>query len=253
VFEACTFLGQMFEYHGDLDDLLLRWELDGFIGELRGTVRDRLRSFFIVLRDNPELEFDGRLVRELIVEQAARHASLGYRSSETFIRSLARDGYSIDENREIRRDLPAVADLPAADDEVHTLLRKYNLATPLGHFDQAVDAHARGDWAAANGQLRTFCESLFDEIALLLDQANAPTTMAGETRRQLLANLAVPFLSRSLGEWSDDGKNFVNGLFKRLHPQGNHPGLSDEEDCTFRLHIVLIVARLFLRRLDERI
>ena len=60
-----------------------------------------------------------------------------------------------------------------------------------------------------------------------------------------------PFISRELNEWSDDGKNFVNGTFKRVHPQGSHPGLSDEEDCTFRLHLVLLVARLFLRRLNS--
>jgi len=39
-------------------------------------------------------------------------------------------------------------------------------------------------------------------------------------------------------------------VFKRLHPQGAHPGLSDEEDSTFRLHMVLLLCWLFLRRLD---
>jgi len=253
LFEACTFLGQFLETHGEFEDMLLRWELDGFIPELTGSIADRLRKFFILLRDNPQMQSDGRLIWELMVEEAARRTYSGNPQAERFIRALSRDGYSIDENHELRSDLPPVADLPQADDEVHVLLMKHNLVTTLGHLDQAVDSHARGNWAAANGQLRTFCESLFDEIALLVDPVNSPTTATGETRRQLLANLPVPFLSRALGEWSNDGKNFVNGLFKRLHPQGNHPGLSDEEDCTFRLHIVLIVARLFLRRLDGRI
>ncbi|SRR5229473_1223751 len=253
LFEACTFLGQFLETHGEFDDILLRWELDGFIPELTGTVPDRLRKFFTVLRDNPDIQFDGRLIRDLIIEEAARHVYPGNRVAERFARALARDGYSIDEHREVRSDLPPIARLPAADDEVHFLLNKHHLVTTLGHLDQSMDSHARGNWAAANGQLRTFCESLFDEIALLVDPTNAPATMTGEMRRQLLANLAVPFLSRALGEWSDDGKNFVNGLFKRLHPQGSHPGLSDEEDCTFRLYIILVVARLFLRRLDGRI
>jgi hypothetical protein len=62
--------------------------------------------------------------------------------------------------------------------------------------------------------------------------------------------LSPPFLSRDLNEWSDDGKNFINGVFKRLHPQGSHPGLSDEEDYTFRLHLVLLIPRLLLRRLN---
>jgi len=56
-------------------------------------------------------------------------------------------------------------------------------------------------------------------------------------------------------EWENDrGKPaFVLGLWARLHPQGSHPGLSEEDDCTFRLQVTLITARLFLRRLDQRI
>jgi hypothetical protein len=132
---------------------------------------------------------------------------------------------------------------------VHVLLTRYGLQTPKGHLDQGISAHSEGNWAAANAQFRTFLESFFDDIATLIDP-QAQGTRNGETRRQLLANLPTPFLSRNLNEWSDDGKNFVNGTFKRLHPQGAHPGLSDEEDSTFRLHLVLLVARLFLRRLD---
>jgi hypothetical protein len=64
LFEACTFLGQLLETHGEFDDMLLRWELDGSIPELTGAISDRLRKFFILLRDNPEMEFDGRLVWE---------------------------------------------------------------------------------------------------------------------------------------------------------------------------------------------
>jgi hypothetical protein len=117
-------------------------------------------------------------------------------------------------------------------------------------LDQAIQSHSLGNWAAANSQVRSFLESLFDETAYRLDP-NAPHGQnQGEARRQLLANITPPFLSRDLNEWSDDGKNFVNGVFKRLHPQGAHPGLSGDEDCTFRLHLVLLLARLFLRRLD---
>lgn len=35
-----------------------------------------------------------------------------------------------------------------------------------------------------------------------------------------------------------------------LHTEGAHPGLSDEDHSTFRLHIVLVTARIFLRRLQ---
>jgi hypothetical protein len=89
-----------------------------------------------------------------------------------------------------------------------------------------------------------------DEIAVRLD-SNTASLGSGNPRRTQLA--AQGFFSRSLNEWDDDGRNFVNGLFKRLSPQGSHPGLSGEADSTFRLHIVLLTARLFLSRFDEQV
>jgi hypothetical protein len=183
------------------------------------------------------------------VEEAARRVSPDYRPGEAFVRAVERAGYLI-ENGQLRRTLPQALDLPAKEDEVHTLLNRYILATPLGHLDQAITAHGRGDWAAANGQIRSSLESLLDEVAYLL-VPNAPRGQnQGEARREALANLQPPFLSLDLNEWGNKGKNLLNGVFKRLHPQGAHPGLSDEEDSTFRLHLVLLLSRLFLRRLD---
>jgi hypothetical protein len=57
------------------------------------------------------------------------------------------------------------------------------------------------------------------------------------------------FLSQARNEWRQDGKGFIQGLFKLLHTQGSHPGLSDEDDSAFRLHVVLVTARSYLRRL----
>lgn len=229
--------------------MVLRWELDKL--EARpGSIQSRCRDLFRFLRDNPEIEHDGRRISDLVVEEAARRVSSRH-PGELFVRALERAGFLIEDNGQLRRTLPEALDLPAADDELHTLLSGHNLQVPLGHLDQAIDAHARGNWASANSQIRSFLESLLDEAAYLLDP-NAPRGQnQGEARRQLLANITPPFLSRDLNEWSDDGKNFVNGVFKRLHPQGAHPGLSDEEDCTFRLHLVLLIGRLFLRRLSK--
>jgi len=56
-------------------------------------------------------------------------------------------------------------------------------------------------------------------------------------------------LAETRNEWTQDGKSYINGLFKMLHTDGSHPGLSDEDHSTFRLHIVLVTARTFLRRL----
>ena len=133
-----------------------------------------MHQLFRYLQDNPEAELDGRTLVQAVAEEAVRLALanrflLERGAFDPLIRSLERDGFVIEEGR-LRAALPGNLDLPAADDEVHILLDRYALTTPMGHLDQAIDSHGRGNWAAANGQLRTFYESLFDEIALLVDQ-----------------------------------------------------------------------------------
>ncbi len=81
----------------------------------------------------------------------------------------------------------------------------------------------------------------------------APDKAAGlptsENRGGLLAQEG--FLAVDRDEWSADGKNFINGLFRMLHTDGSHLGLSDQDNATFRLHIVLVSARTFPRRYDN--
>jgi hypothetical protein len=163
-------------------------------------------------------------------------------------RGLERDGFVVD-GGQLRRALPVALDLPQADDEVHARLDHYGFAVSKGHLDQGITAHARGDWAAANAQFRPFIENLFDCIAERI-AAGTELPAAGHQRRQWLSKTNPPFFSAELNEWSGDGKGFLEGFFRRLHPAGAHPGLSDEEDSTFRLHLVLLVSRLVLRRLN---
>lgn len=219
------------------------------------SLQARANSIARFARDNPNAQTGfGELLDDHIVEKAASLItgyglpSVSEDEQQAFLRSLERDGFSVTDKK-LTALMPEVADLPAADDEVHALLASLEFATATGHLDQAIDAHARGNWAAANSQLRTFLEALFDEIALRLEPEKAAATAGGHHRRSLLANTSPPFLSRDLKEWDDGGKGYINGLIARLNPQGSHPGLSDQEDCTFRLHIVIITARLLLRRL----
>ncbi len=185
-----------------------------------------------------------------IVEEAASLPKL--RHSNAFIYALARDGFTLEDDGTLRRALPGIADLPRADDEVHVLLEELSMNTAKGHLDQAIENHSQGNWAAANGQLRTFMEELFNEISRRVSPTQITDNYTSENLRQLLAKTDPPFLQESLGEWGQDGKNFINGVFKLLHTEGSHPGLSDDDDSTFRLHLVLIVARHYLRRAQQR-
>lgn len=194
---------------------------------------------------------------EAVVREAAQLAQPASTDAihTDFLRGLARDGFvlmpvaSSGQRASIRSALPGEIQLTATDDEVHHLLKQFGFATPLGHLDQAIDAHTRGDWAACNGQLRAFMEGLFDDIAGHIDSAQASQLPTAENRRAMLGSEG--FFDAGSNEWSGDGKNYVNGLFKMLHTQGAHPGLSDQDHSTFRLHVVLVTAGMYLRRLTR--
>jgi hypothetical protein len=152
-----------------------------------------------------------------------------------FLRALERDTFTVSGGI-LRRTLPIDIGLPATQSEVDRLLVKHGFAVPKGQLEQAIDAHPRGNWAGANGQFRPFLEGLLDGITARLVPSES---------KPLRGLAAIGFLRRDLHE-----RDFMDGLIKRLHPEGPHPGLSGNEDSTFRFHMVLLTARLLLTRFD---
>lgn len=210
------------------------------------------RATYVVDTVNGRMTLAEATVRTAVEVSVPEH---GQPEQAAFLRGLALDGYVVswDEDSRaplLRAALPKEVDLPATDDEVHQLLKHFNFAVPMGHLDQAIEAHTRGDWAAANSQTRSFLEGLLNDIALQIDPQKASLQKSSENRRALLAEYG--FLSEGRNEWTPDGKNYVNGLFKMLHTDGSHPGLSDEDHSTFRLHLALISGRTLLRRLYNK-
>jgi hypothetical protein len=246
--------------HAGIDRFLLEYGLeDAISGNSRANRANALAKHLIA---NPDaLTDDGTNLSDTIVEHfvqsGIRYSTVGYPPEFDYHRfltqyaalhrGLERDGFTL-EDGQLRRTLPEAIDLPKADDEVHQLLAQYRFTLSQGHLDQGIAAHARGDWAAANGQFRPFIESLFDSTAERLGCGAVP---AGNQRRIWLANCRPPFFLQDLNEWDGQGHGFIEAFFRRLHPAGAHPGLSDEEDSTFRLHMVLLVGRLLLRRIAQ--
>jgi hypothetical protein len=248
--------------HAQIDRFLLEYGLEDAVAGY--SKADKATALGRHLMRNPEAVTDtGENLTDVIVRALVADAISschgGYPAEFRFNefrqgyadlnRGLERDGFMVDTGQ-LRRTLPDVIELPQADDEVHALLNQYGFAMARGHLDQGIAAHAQGNWAAANAQFRPFIESLFDSIAEYLAQG-AALPPAGNPRRIWLANRNPPFLMADLNEWTGQGTGFMEGFFRRLHPAGAHPGLSDEEDSTFRLHLVLLVARLLLRRLAQ--
>jgi hypothetical protein len=260
---ANELVAQAARNHAEINKLILRLGLEDEIPDDTSLSIERKcdRLGRIVLARSADIvaTVDGTFtLAEAYVRQAVAFVWQGSDGVQqlAFLRGLSRDGYVIvwgesGETLSLRIALPEEVDLPATDDEVRSLLRHFRFDTALGHLEQGIEAHTRGEWAAANGQLRTFLEALFEGIAGFVDPVRSAALLSAENRRAMLAGPAVGFLAPDRKEWTADGKNYLNGLFKMLHTDGSHPGLSDEDHCTFRLHVVLVTARTFLRRLKQ--
>jgi hypothetical protein len=250
-----------------LDSFLLEHDLDRWPPAGKSVVT-RANLLIRYLLDSPDATTgDGENLIDTVVRDLVKRA-IPVRSDLDFAeqfrklaRALAVDGFVVTDG-ELRRAMPVALGVAAADDEVHQLLKRFGFDTPMGHLDQAIKSHGNGLWAAANSQLRSFVEGLIDEIAEKLAQQGPPEKLAqqgpplpspGGARLTWLAKLNPPFVLPGSNEWDGQGKGFLEAFFRRLHPQGSHPGLSDDDDSTFRLHTALVVARLLLRRLAARL
>ncbi|QCI66327.1 hypothetical protein [Phreatobacter stygius] len=257
----------------DKDNKFTHAEISSFLIDLDREIYDAIREKGISIKarlndlkkfvdDHPGYVVDGELFADIIVEKAVaslppdeipRPWSTPDAPSpviESFKRALESDGFVVTD-RVLRRSSPVDLGLPETESELIRLLSKHGFTTAKGHLEQAFESHARGLWASANSQIRSFLESLFDEMATRIDPA-ATTRKPGRERRAHLANVTSPIFDRSLNEWGDNGVGFINGLMARLHPHGSHPGLSDQQDSSFRLHVVLLTAHLALKRFDAR-
>jgi len=86
----------------------------------------------------------------------------------------------------------------------------------------------------------------FDQVRKKLQAGNGTKY---HQRRQELANAG--FFRAQYNEFTGNGTEFVEGFWKRLHPEGSHPALSEEPDATFRLHLVLVVIHYYAERFDS--
>ena len=186
------------------------------------------------------LRFDGFEVRstQVEVESGDYWQSRGTETAVELVRMLP-------------ADVPEL-DFREAESEIALLLDRHGFAVTRGHLKRAVSAFSRGEWSSANGELRNFNESYLNEIATGLGYAGSGDSKAS---RDYLGDLQPPFLLADYNEWNPNNQKpqYVQGLMSRMHPHGGHPGLSEEEDATFRLQVSLVTARLFLRRFDQRV
>lgn len=128
------------------------------------------------------------------------------------------------------------------------LLDKYNFSIAKGHYTQAVNAFTRGEWAACNGQIRTFVEELLSKLA---EDITGNKYRTSHEARTALSQSSPKLFYPELNEWLGNGTGYFETFWKRLHPHGSHPGLSSENDSMFRLNILQISILEVMRRYDD--
>lgn len=180
---------------------------------------------------------------ECTIKHYSRFGSLS-ESCPELAHSLDRDGFEIT-NEGLRRKLPEIVPIVEQENQLIYLLEKYGFDIAMGHYEQSVAAHARGEWAAANAQLRTFVEEFFNKTQSIICSGQ----YSSHNERKI-ALAKAGFFIKEYNEYLFNGTGFVEGFWKRLHPEGSHPGLSEQEDSTFRLHLVILVIHHFLMRIE---
>jgi hypothetical protein len=273
---AAAEVAAAFLTHSDMDVLEVQWGIDGRCSASSKSARGARWAKIACDEELTVMTENGRVTLDRALVETAISAPSHFRESSTwvkFVAGLRFDGFEVVETeisvapkfpwvrkattkattlvRMLPKDIPGL-DFREAENEIVALLDSSGFTVAEGHLKQAVSAFQRGEWSSANGELRNFFESYLNEIAVGLGCAGGEDSKA--KRDFLGAGLQPPFLLADYNEWNANNQKpqYVQGLMSRMHPHGGHPGLSEEEDATFRLQITLITARLFLRRFHQR-
>jgi hypothetical protein len=273
VVAACGVMASVYS-HGDLSFYETEWGISGRTSQSSKSQRAADIARIATMEDLQVMTIGGRTsLARAIIEMAIDVPELQRkgRDWERLIAGLRFDGFEVFETRtpipgresyhsnnmtierSLRRiypgDIPAL-DFREAESEIVGLLRRRHLTASLGHLEQALHNFSQGNWPAANSQLRTFVESALYEMAARLGYTG---NHAVRDVLNFMGGLSTPMVRADYNEWdaNDNKKQFLTGFWARLHPHGSHPGLSEQDDSTFRLHIVLVTMRLLLRRFDQ--
>lgn len=272
VIAACDLVARKINTNAELETLMLEWELENEV--TAETINKKILMLKRFAIDNPdwtvttisEMSLHAAIIREALVRHSNTMSVTDLDCDPIWRKlefGLARDGFSLCKREEadldgsyweLRRNYPDIdgLNLHKVEDEVSHLLLKHGFETTKEHLRLAINNFDQGNWTAANGELRKTLVSMLDEVAKRRNPTEYQNRDKEEQRREILVLGENPFLYERLNEWNSGGgkADFVHGLINRLSPEGGHPGLSDEDDSSFRLHTVLIALRLFLKRFD---
>ncbi len=214
----------------------------------------RLKQVFDMARSNDSPSVQQAMLR-LVVEVVNRHASdpdAGPEWLGELQERLLSDGYELRQEmvdvtdgwrsrRQAKyRLLPAgaaPAPLAPAISALEAELNQRGYAVALSHYGQAVRNYTNHELESANGQLRSFLESLFVQLA------RDHVGYAGDEPVAALQQL------QNRDKLLDGEFNLLRGLWTLSQDRGAHQGLTTAEEALFRLQATTSAARFLLHHL----
>lgn len=124
--------------------------------------------------------------------------------------------------------------------DIKIRLKKQGLLETLHHFELAEKMFCDGHWEAANSQVRTFLESLFDAVAAIL----LKSSLKGGSARKELAEKGF------LGEREN---KFIKSFMDLAGESGSHAGISNQDEGSCRWFCSLGIAFIGLSLIPDAV
>ena len=254
-----------------LESFLIRFDLDDKI-DVSGLTTSKMKmaiTKYLIAYQGIKDQFGNDIVLQIVEDRVNNYLLTQYSSGfdeedkvftyyPNLYKYLRYDGYDVKDGKLVRT---LSEDINAAikEDEIINILKKYGLYTTIGHLENAKSSYFNSNYPALTGQLRTYTESLFIDMAKFIKSKDIGwqdieniTPTAATTAMQVLAKCSIPIINHSLNEW-DGGtkKTFIEGFWSRLHPLGSHPGLPDIDESVFRFQLVLLVTYNLIKRFEK--
>lgn len=249
-----------FQTHDEIERFLMNFELDKKIDDAPSIAKKETVIVKYLINNPSEKGPNGAILAfeiiEYIIKKCTRYTSNYFNDEQPIYTGqhknlascLDRDGYILTDEV-LKRNVPSQIPIVEQEDELILLLKRHGFNTAKGHYEQAIAAHSRSDWAAANAQLRSFVEEFFNKTQIILH----PSEECSSSNEHKISLAKNGFFIKEYNEYLFKGTGFVEGFWKRLHPEGSHPGLSEQSDSTFRLHLVVLVIHHFIVRLNSQL
>jgi hypothetical protein len=260
--------------HAGLDLYLIKFDLDDKVAfdDADSIKKKKVELTKYLIRNQGIKDNHGNDIMTHVVEDRINYLLDSYgaytafdKKAQEFVdypdlyKHLRLDGYDIDfKNKKLIRYLSEDFNVQEKEDYIIKRLDEYHFSTTKGHYEQAQSSYIGANYAAVNGQLRTYTESLFMDMASYIkakeasnmDISNIEPTDAIKSM-QILAKCKKPIIEKHLNEWTGDSKGFIESFWKRLHPEGSHPGLPSDEEVIFRFQLVILNTSNLLHRFGE--